>query len=154
MRHRKRGRKLGLTTSHYHIMNRHMVVNLFKYERIVTTLARAKEFRKLAERLITRARDMNLSNYRYALGWLQDKTTVKKLFGEIAPRFKDRNGGYTRILKLGGSRWSGEKKAGRWAAKRLGDGAERVLLELVTRPTPTKEETKKTKKTVKAEKTK
>lgn len=154
MRHQKRGRKLGLTTSHYHIMNRQMVVNLFKYERIVTTLARAKEFRKLAERLITRARKITLSNYRYALSWLQDKTAVKKLFSEIAPRFKDRNGGYTRILKLGASRWSGDKKAGRWAAKRLGDGAERVLLELVIRrPTP-KEEAKKTKKTATAEKTK
>jgi len=150
MRHREKGRKLGLTTSHRHMMNRQIVNSLFKYERIVTTIDRAKEFRHLAERLITRGKSMNLTNYRYVLSHLQDKVMTKKLFTEIAPRFKDRNGGYTRIMRLGGSRWSGEKKAGKWAARRLGDDGERAILELVVRPEPEKEKGKKKKAKEKA----
>jgi len=152
MRHGKKGRKLGLTTSHYYLMRRLMVTNLFKYERIVTTITRAKEFRSLAERLITHAREFSLTNYRYVLSHLQDKDTTKKLFDEIGPRFKDRNGGYTRIVRLGGSRWSGEKKAGKWATHRLGDGGERAILELVVRSTSkAKEKEKKAKAEKKSE---
>lgn len=146
MRHGKKGRKLGLTTSHYYLMNRAIVASLFKHERIVTTITRAKEFRRLAERLITRAKEMNLNNYRYVLSYIQDKDIVKKLFDEIGPRFKDRNGGCTRIVRLGGSRWSGEKKAGKWADHRLGDGGERAILELVVRSTPKTTEKEKGKK--------
>jgi large subunit ribosomal protein L17 len=149
MRHRKKGRKLGLTTNHYHLMSRQIVNDLFKHERIVTTSGRAKEFRKLAEKLITRAKKLSLANYRIILSALQNKVITQKLFKEIAPRFQDRNGGYTRILHLGASRWSGEKKAGKWAMTRLGDCGERVILELVSKAAP-KEKDKAKKDKVKA----
>lgn len=148
MRHRKRGRKLSRSPSHYYALRRNLINSLFKYERIVTTLQKAKEFAGLTEHLITRAKEFSLHNYRYVLSRLQDKITTQKLFQEIAPRFKDRLGGYTRVIKLGGSRWSGDKKAGRWAARRLGDDGARVILELVVRAEPEKE----TKKKQKAEK--
>jgi large subunit ribosomal protein L17 len=148
MRHGEKGRKLGVTTAHRHMMARHIVSSLFKHERIVTTIDRAKEFRHLAEKLITRGKTMSLANYRYVLSYIQDKAMVKKLFAEIGPRFKDRNGGYTRIMRLGGSRWSGEKKAGKWASRRLGDDGERAILELVVRPEAEKEKGKKEKKKV------
>lgn len=143
MRHNKKWRKLGRTSAHYRRLGMSLIQALFKHERIITTQEKAKEFRSLADQLIHRAKETNLSNYRYVLTRLQDKVLTKKLFKEIAPRFNDRVGGYTRIIKLGGSRWSGDKKAGKWAFSRLGDGGKRVLWELVTRPEPTKEESKK-----------
>jgi len=145
MRHQKKWRKLGRTTAHYKMLGRHLLQGLFRTERIITTEEKAKEFRSLAERLIHHAKESNLTNYRYVLKHLQDNTLVKKLIQEIAPRFKDRPGGYTRVIKLGGSRWSGEKKAGRLAGWRLGDGGSRVIWELVVRPAPAKEKAKKKK---------
>lgn len=144
MRHLKKWRKLGRTSSHYRALARSLVNNLFRYERIITTLQKAKEFRSLAETLITRAKEPTLHNYRYVLTNLQDKVITRKLFKEIAPRFKDRPGGYTRIIKLGSNRWSGDKNAGKWAMNRLGDNGTRVIWELVTRVEPTKEDKKKT----------
>lgn len=145
MRHRKRGRKLSRTSSHYKALGRNLVNSLVKHERIITTLPKAKEFTRLTDRLITRAKEFNLQNFRYVLSHLQDKIITKKLFQEVAPRFKDRPGGYTRIIKLGGSRWSGDKKSGRWAGQRLGDNSARVIWELVVRPEPKKETKKKEK---------
>ncbi|MEK7448626.1 MAG: 50S ribosomal protein L17 [Planctomycetota bacterium] len=145
MRHRKDYRKLGLTSSHYRLMGRNMVNSLFLHERIITTRERAKEFARLAERLITLAKDPSLHHFRLILSELQDKTIVRKLLKEIAPRFKNRPGGYTRIVKLGGSRWatsSGEKNKGRWAFNRLGDNGSRVLFELVERSEPVQEKKK------------
>jgi large subunit ribosomal protein L17 len=132
MRHRLKGRKLGRTTAHRKAMIRNMIISLFTYGRITTTLEKAKECRRLAERLITRAKKGGLSNIRYTFSILQDKKIVKKLFQHIAPRFADTPGGYTRILKLGGCRWD-RKGLGEWAANRLGDNAKRVVFELVKR---------------------
>jgi len=153
MRHLKKGRKLGRTTSHYWALARSLVNSLFRHERIVTTREKAREFAGFAERLITRAKETSLHNYRYVLSNLQDKITTKKLFKEIVPRFKDRPGGYTRIIKLGGNRWSGEKNAGKWAMRRLGDDGARVIWELVARKVPEKK-TKKKAKTKASTKTK
>lgn len=95
-----------------------MTVALFKYERITTTLAKAKEAKRLAERLITRARTDSVHNRRIVARSIEDKAVLGKLFKEIAPRYAQRPGGYTRILKLG---------------KRFGDASEMALLELVDR---------------------
>jgi large subunit ribosomal protein L17 len=94
-----------------------MTVSLLRHERIVTTVAKAKAFRPFAEKMITLAKERTLARYRRAISELQDKTIVKKLFDEIAPRFKDRPGGYTRILRL--------------AKNRLGDNATQAVFELV-----------------------
>lgn len=147
MRHLKRWRKLGRTSSHYRALGQSLVNHLFTSERIITTREKAKEFTSLAERLITRAKDFNLHNYRYVLAALQNKITTRKLFKEIAPRFKDRAGGYTRIIKLGGNRWSGDKNAGKWAMRRLGDNGHRVIWELVVRAEPAPKKTKAKEKT-------
>ena len=119
MRHRKRGRHLGRTSAHRQAMRRNMVCNLFLVGRIKTTPAKAKEVRGMAEKLITLARKGGLPQFRRALATLDDKFIVRKLFREIAPKFADRPGGYTRILHLPSS------------AGRLGDNAPQVIMELL-----------------------
>ena len=109
-------RKLGVKTAHRMSMLRNLVTDLFKYGRIQTTDCRAKEARKEAEKLITLAKRNDLHARRQALAYIKDEDVVTKLFDEIAPKYAERHGGYTRILKLG---------------PRQGDVAESVYLELV-----------------------
>jgi large subunit ribosomal protein L17 len=135
MRHRKKGRKFSRTTSHREAMKRNLTASLFRHERIVTTVEKAKDFRGFAEHLITLGKRGGLHAYRQALALLYEKEVVRKLFQEIAPRFKDRPGGYTRVVKLGGSRMEG-KGSGRWAFNRLGDNGKRAIWELVVRAEP------------------
>ena len=116
MRHRKKGKKLSRTPSHKKATMRNMATSLFRHERIETTTAKAKELRPYAERLITLARRGDLHARRLAATKIQDREVLGKLFGDIAPRFAERPGGYTRILKLG---------------HRKGDAAEMSLIELV-----------------------
>ena len=101
MRHRKSGRKLGRTASHRNAMFRNMVVSLFQHERIETTDAKAKELRRIAEKLITRGKDGSLHACRMAARYVRDGAVLQKLFGEIAGQYSERNGGYTRVMKLG-----------------------------------------------------
>ncbi|MBI5778993.1 MAG: 50S ribosomal protein L17 [Planctomycetes bacterium] len=143
MRHGKKWRKLGRKDSHYKLMGRNLMAALFEYERITTTEEKAKEFRPQAEKLITMAKDPSLHHYRMLISRLQHETVVSKLVKEIAPRFKDRPGGYTRIIKLGGSRLEKMKHPGRFAATRLGDNAKRVIWELVVKAEPAKPDKKK-----------
>jgi len=126
MRHRVAGRKLSRHTQHRELMFRNMLVSLLQHERIKTTLAKAKELRSWADRIITLGKKGNLHAKRRAFALLRDKGIVKKLFDEIVPRVKEREGGYTRIYKMG------------W---RQGDGAPLSLVELVTYTAP--EEKKK-----------
>jgi large subunit ribosomal protein L17 len=109
-------RKLGVKSAHRKSMLRNLVTDLFRYGRIQTTDCRAKEARKEAEKMITLAKRGDLHAKRQAFAYIKDETVVKKLFDEIAPKYAERNGGYTRILKLG---------------PRKGDVAEAVFLELV-----------------------
>ena len=110
-------RKLGVKSAHRKSMLRNLVTELFRYGRIQTTDCRAKEARKEAEKMITLAKRGNdLHAKRQAMAYIKDEDVVKKLFDEIAPKYAERNGGYTRILKLG---------------PRKGDVAEAVFLELV-----------------------
>ena len=109
-------RKLGRPSAHRKSMLRNLTTELFKHGRIETTSMRAKEIRRIAEKMITLAKRGDLHARRQVLSYLVDETTVTKLFDEIAPNYADRNGGYTRILKLG---------------PRQGDAAETVFLELV-----------------------
>ena len=116
MRHRVAGRKLGRKTAHRIMMFRNMVTSLFDKERIHTTLPRAKEIRPIAERMITLGKRESLHARRQALAFIKDPSVVAKLFGTIAPRFAQRNGGYTRIIRLG---------------FRDGDGAQMAIVELI-----------------------
>jgi large subunit ribosomal protein L17 len=116
MRHRVRGRKLGRTTAHRKALFRNQLTALFTHERIITTLAKAKELRPLAERMVTLAGTGSLPARRKVLTMVPDKVIVRRLFDEIAPRFIDRPGGYTRIMRLG---------------RRHGDGAEMAIIEFV-----------------------
>ena len=116
MRHRKKGRKLSRTPSHRRATLRNMATSLFLHERIETTTAKAKELRPYAERLITLARRGDLHARRLAARKIQDRQVLGKLFDDIAPRFAERPGGYTRVLKLG---------------NRRGDAADMSLIELV-----------------------
>ena len=118
MRHNVHGRKLGRTSSHRTAMFRNQLASLIEHEQIRTTLAKAKELRPLAERVVTQGKKDTLHARRLVSRWLPDRGKVTKLFDEIAPRFADRPGGYTRIIKLG---------------PRKGDGAEMALLEFVER---------------------
>lgn len=129
MRHGKKGRKLGRTRSHRQAMLKNLVQALFSYEEVRTTVQKAKEARKLAERLITFAKEKTLAAQRQVLRFIPDKSLVKKLFSEIAPRFDSRVGGYTRIIRIG---------------NRLGDNAEMAILRLVVKAK--KEEKAKKKK--------
>ena len=100
MRHRKKGRKLSRTASHRRATLRNMATSLFLHERIETTTAKAKELRPYAERLITLAKRGDLHARRLAAAKIQDRAVVGKLFDELGPRFAERPGGYTRIIKL------------------------------------------------------
>ncbi len=116
MAHRIAGRKLGRPTDHRLALFRNLTTDLLRYERIITTEAKAKEVRGFADRMITLGKKGDLSSRRRALGFVYDKKIVEKLFDELAPRFASRPGGYTRIIKL---------------EPRVGDGAKMAQLELV-----------------------
>jgi large subunit ribosomal protein L17 len=116
VRHRKKGRQLSRTRSHRKATLRNLATSLFRHERIETTTAKAKELRPFAERLITLARRGDVHARRLAATKIQDREVLGKLFDEIAPRYIERPGGYTRVLKLG---------------NRKGDAAEMSLIELV-----------------------
>ena len=116
MKHKRGFNPLGMMSAHRKAMRRSMVTSLFKQERIRTTKAKALEVRRAAEKMITRAKIDSVHNSRIISSRLFDEGIVAKLFTEIAPRMKNRNGGYTRIIKLG---------------ERQGDAAEVVILELV-----------------------
>ncbi len=128
MRHRKSGKTLGRNTSHRKAMMRNMVTSFFDLEKITTTDARAKELRKMAEKLITMARRGDLHSRRLVLQVVRDNKTVAKLFDVIAPRYTDRPGGYTRIIKLG---------------HRAGDNAALSMIELVEEEVVAKPKKKK-----------
>lgn len=119
MRHRKSGRRLGRNSSHRHAMFRNMSVSLLRSETIRTTLPKAKELRRVVEPLITMAKEDGVSRRRRAFDRLRDKEAVGKLFNELGPRYKDRPGGYLRILKMG---------------HRPGDAAPMALVQLVDQP--------------------
>ena len=116
MRHKIAGTKLGRDSGHRRAMFRNLVTDLLGYEKITTTEAKAKEVRGLAEKMITLGKAGDLSSRRQALAFIMGKKVVDKLFNDLAPRYAERPGGYTRIIKLG---------------TRLGDGAAIVQLELV-----------------------
>jgi|SRR3990172_10674672 len=101
MRHHKSGRKLNRTSSHREAMFRNMAVSLLRHEQLATTLPKAKELRRVAEPLITLAKSATLANRRLAYSRLRDREMVGKLFDDLGVRFKDRPGGYLRILKTG-----------------------------------------------------
>jgi len=101
MRHNKAGRRLGRKTSHREAMFRNMVTSLLTHEKITTTDAKAKEIRSVAEKMITLGKRGDLHAQRQAAAYIREKSVVTKLFSAIAPRYKDRPGGYTRIVKLG-----------------------------------------------------
>ncbi len=117
MRHRRRGRKLSRTSQHRRATLRNMATSLFQHDGIETTVAKAKELRPFAERLITLARRGDLHARRQVERHIRDRGVSGKLFGELGPRFASRPGGYTRIVKLG---------------HRVGDGAEMARIELVS----------------------
>jgi large subunit ribosomal protein L17 len=116
MRHQITGKKLGRHVSHRLLLYRNLVTDLLKYEKIVTTDAKAREVRKLADKVITMGKEGSLASRRRALSFLTDEKMVDKLFAELAPRYKERQGGYTRLFKLG---------------PRPGDGAPTIKIELV-----------------------
>ncbi|HSH26321.1 MAG TPA: 50S ribosomal protein L17 [Wenzhouxiangella sp.] len=119
MRHRKAGRKLNRNSPHRRAMFRNMTASLIEHELIKTTLPKAKELRRVAEPLITLAREDSVSARRLAFNRLRDRDAVGKLFSELGPRYKERPGGYLRILKCG---------------FRAGDKAPMAYVELVDRP--------------------
>jgi len=119
MRHRKSGRRLGRTSSHRKAMFRNMAASLLRHETIKTTLPKAKELRRVVEPLITLAKEDGVAKRRLAFDRLRDKEAVGKLFKDIGPRFKDRPGGYLRILKIG---------------PRPGDAAPMAIVQLVDVP--------------------
>ena len=101
MRHLNRGRKLNRTSSHRKALFKNLVLALVRHGRIRTTDAKAKELRRVADRMVTLGKRGDLAAKRRAFDFIQSHTVVKRLFDEIAPRFKDRNGGYTRVVKFG-----------------------------------------------------
>lgn len=120
MKHRIGFNPLGRKASHRESLTRNMVTSLFRYERIKTTKTKAMEIRRTAEKMITRAKEDSVHNRRMVGRRIKDKEILSKLFTDLGPRFKERNGGYTRVYKLG---------------QRQGDAAEMVILELVDRST-------------------
>ncbi len=139
MKHRIGFNALSRTTAERTALKRNMVTSLFRYERIETTKAKALEVRKMAEKMITRAKVDNVHNRRMIARDIKDEAVLDKLFKEIAPLYQTRNGGYTRVLKTG---------------YRLGDAAEMVILELVekTAKKDAKAEKKEAKAKAKADK--
>lgn len=125
MRHRKSGRHLNRTSSHRQAMFRNMACSLIEHEMIKTTLPKAKELRRVAEPLITLAKSDSVANRRLAFARTGNKSVVGKLFAEIGPRYAERPGGYTRILKCG---------------YRAGDAAPMAFVELVDRTVPDEED--------------
>jgi large subunit ribosomal protein L17 len=119
MRHYKTGRQLGRNASHRKAMFANMAVSLFTYEQIRTTLPKAKELRRVAEPLITLAKKPTVANRRLAYARLRDRDAVSKLFDTLGPRFQERAGGYTRILKCG---------------VRSGDNAPMAFVQLLDQP--------------------
>lgn len=119
MRHRKSGRKFNINSSHRKALFNNMAGSLFKHELIKTTLPKAKELRMYAEPLITLSKEDSVAKRRLAFARLRDREVVTKLFNELGPRYKDRNGGYLRIMKCG---------------FRPGDDAPMAYVELVDRP--------------------
>ncbi len=130
MRHRKSGRKLGVTTKHRKAMFRNMATDLLRNGKINTTDTRAKEIRRVVEKLVTLGKDGSLHARRKALGYIRDRAVVEKLFSELAERYMERPGGYTRIVKLG---------------YRRGDNAPISLIELVTEEYKAKRKRRKAK---------
>ncbi|MBL7002848.1 MAG: 50S ribosomal protein L17 [Gammaproteobacteria bacterium] len=124
MRHRKAGRKFNINSSHRKALFSNMVSSLFKHELIKTTLPKAKELRSYAEPLITLSKDDSVAKRRLAFSRLRDRDVVTKLFNELGPRYKNRAGGYLRIMKCG---------------FRPGDDAPMAYVELVDRPIPVEE---------------
>jgi large subunit ribosomal protein L17 len=122
MRHRNIGRQLSRNSSHRRAMLRNMATSLLKHETIRTTLPKAKELRRVVEPLITMARTDNVAQRRRAFDRLRDREVVGKLFDELGPRYRERPGGYLRILKMG---------------NRAGDAAPMALVQLVDQPEPT-----------------
>lgn len=118
MRHRKQGRKLNRTSSHRKAMFANMAASLIEHEQIVTTLPKAKELRSVADKLITLGKRGDLHARRQAISKIRNVEQVRKLFDVLGPRYKDRNGGYTRVLKAG---------------FRYGDNAPLAVIELVDR---------------------
>ena len=116
MRHRIAGRKLGRRSGPRRALYRNLVTALLKHEKVTTTEAKAKEVRGMAEKMITLGKRSGLHSYRQALSFMMDKKVTEKVFADLASRYKERPGGYTRIVKL---------------QPRLGDGAPMVQLELV-----------------------
>tara|TARA_Y100000590_G_C15611036_1_gene973838 strand:- start:461 stop:811 length:351 start_codon:yes stop_codon:yes gene_type:complete len=116
MKHGISGRKLSRPTSQRILMYRSMVTDLLRHERIRTTEAKAKEIRGLAEKMITLGKKGSLSHRRQAIGFITDESVVRKVFDDLAERYADRDGGYTRVIKM---------------EPRKGDGASMALLELV-----------------------
>jgi large subunit ribosomal protein L17 len=116
MRHLKQGRKLGRTTAHRKALLRNLATALMEHERIITTEAKAKELRRVADRLVTLGKRGDLHARRQALRVIRSNAVVRKLFDEVAPRFSERHGGYTRVLHLG---------------YRAGDAAAMAVIELV-----------------------
>jgi large subunit ribosomal protein L17 len=133
MRHRVKGRKLGRTTAHRTALLRNLVTSFLEKERVRTTLPKAKEARPLAEKMITLAKSGTLHARRQALRFVRKESAVKKLFDELGPRFSERPGGYSRIVRLG---------------PRAGDGADMAMLELVGSEFKKKVKKKKDKKDV------
>ncbi len=132
MRHRLKGRKLGRTTAHRQALERNLVTSLFIYGRVITTVEKAKEFRGTAEHVIELGKAGGLHNFRRILRTVQDPKVAKKVVDDVAKRFGDRPGGYTRVVKLGGSRWDGDGR-GLYAFNRLGDNGRKAIWELVVR---------------------
>jgi len=119
MRHRKSGRQLNRNSSHRHAMFRNMAASLVEHEAIKTTLPKAKELRRVVEPLVTLSKEDSVSKRRLAFDRLRDKAAVGKLFSDLGPRYSERPGGYTRILKIG---------------NRPGDNAPMAIIEFVDRP--------------------
>ncbi len=138
MRHGKSGKKLGRTPSHRKALFRNMVTSLLQHERIVTTEVKAKEAGRLAEKMITLGKRGDLHARRQAVSFIRSNEVVKRVFTEYAERYKNRDGGYTRVLKL---------------EPRSGDNAPMALVELVDRPVEEKAKEKKTAKKAAAQKT-
>jgi large subunit ribosomal protein L17 len=138
MKHRVVGRRLDRTTEHRTAMFRNLVTSLFRHERIVTTTPKAKEIKRFADRFITLAKQATPHARRLAHRDVRDVEVLNKLFDTLGPRFKDRRGGYTRVVRVG---------------RRAGDAAEMAMIELVERaPAAADGEEKKAKKGAKAEK--